>query len=84
MAEASLVLCSGDPKLLTGKIAYSQELLDELGVDVPVSAEAQLLSREASTTHPRGLSSARLESLRALCAPNSPRLAHRTQIQRSS
>ena len=38
MAEASLVLCSGDPKLLTGKIAYSQELLNELGVDVPVSA----------------------------------------------
>ncbi len=31
MAEASLVLCSGDPTVLTGKIAYSQELLAEFG-----------------------------------------------------
>jgi citronellol/citronellal dehydrogenase len=30
MAEASLMLCSGDPKTLTGRIAYSQELLTEL------------------------------------------------------
>jgi NAD(P)-dependent dehydrogenase (short-subunit alcohol dehydrogenase family) len=30
MAEASLMLCSGDPKTLTGRIAYSQELLAEL------------------------------------------------------
>jgi NAD(P)-dependent dehydrogenase (short-subunit alcohol dehydrogenase family) len=37
MAEASLVLCSGDPKQLTGRIAYSQELLDSLGRTVPAS-----------------------------------------------
>jgi NAD(P)-dependent dehydrogenase (short-subunit alcohol dehydrogenase family) len=30
MAEASLLLCSGDPKTLTGRIAYSQGLLAEL------------------------------------------------------
>lgn len=31
MAEASLVLCSGDPQKLTGRIAYSQQLLNEFG-----------------------------------------------------
>ena len=31
MAEAALVLCSGDPARLTGRITYSQSLLDELG-----------------------------------------------------
>ena len=30
MAEAALRLCSGEPKALTGRIAYSQELLAEL------------------------------------------------------
>ena len=30
MAEASLMLCGGDPKTLTGRIAYSRELLAEL------------------------------------------------------
>jgi hypothetical protein len=30
MAEAALVLCSGDPRTLTGRVAYSQALLDEL------------------------------------------------------
>jgi citronellol/citronellal dehydrogenase len=30
MAEAALVLCSGDPKTLTGRVAYSQPLLAEL------------------------------------------------------
>lgn len=34
MAEAALVLCSGDPRTLTGKIAYSQALLDQLGIRV--------------------------------------------------
>jgi NAD(P)-dependent dehydrogenase (short-subunit alcohol dehydrogenase family) len=29
MAEAALLLCSGEPKLLTGRIAYSQQLLAE-------------------------------------------------------
>lgn len=35
MAEASYALCTGDPVTLTGRIAYSQTLLDELGIDVP-------------------------------------------------
>lgn len=34
MAEAALALCSGDPKTLTGRIAYSQALLDELGITI--------------------------------------------------
>ena len=35
MAEAALMLCSADPKALTGRIVYSQELLAELGVPQP-------------------------------------------------
>jgi citronellol/citronellal dehydrogenase len=35
MAEAALMLCHGDPKTLTGRIAYSQELLTEFGVAIP-------------------------------------------------
>ena len=35
MAEAALTLCHRDPKTLTGRIAYSQDLLTELGVPVP-------------------------------------------------
>ena len=31
MAEAALALCSGDPRTLTGRVTYSQALLDELG-----------------------------------------------------
>jgi NAD(P)-dependent dehydrogenase (short-subunit alcohol dehydrogenase family) len=31
MAEAALALCSGDPDILTGRIAYSLQLLVELG-----------------------------------------------------
>jgi NAD(P)-dependent dehydrogenase (short-subunit alcohol dehydrogenase family) len=34
MAEAALMLCHRDPRSLTGRIAYSQELLAELGVPV--------------------------------------------------
>jgi len=30
MAEAALLLCTGDPAVLTGRVAYSQELLAEL------------------------------------------------------
>jgi len=30
MAEAALLLCSGEPRVLTGRIAYSQDLLAEL------------------------------------------------------
>jgi citronellol/citronellal dehydrogenase len=35
MAEAALMLCSRDPRSLTGRVTYSQELLAELGVPVP-------------------------------------------------
>jgi hypothetical protein len=34
MAEAALALCTGDPATLTGRVAYSQPLLDELGIAV--------------------------------------------------
>ena len=34
MAEAALALCSGDPRTLTGRVAYSQALLDELGITI--------------------------------------------------
>ena len=37
MAEAALMLCHADPRSLTGRIAYSQDLLTELGVSVPVA-----------------------------------------------
>lgn len=37
MAEAALLLCSGEPQQLTGRIAYSQELLRELGVSAPAA-----------------------------------------------
>jgi NAD(P)-dependent dehydrogenase (short-subunit alcohol dehydrogenase family) len=35
MAAAAVMLCHADPKSLTGRIAYSQELLEELGVPIP-------------------------------------------------
>lgn len=35
MAEAALQLCSAEPKARTGMIAYSQQLLTELGVAIP-------------------------------------------------
>jgi NAD(P)-dependent dehydrogenase (short-subunit alcohol dehydrogenase family) len=35
MAEAAYALCEGPPTALTGRIAYSQDLLAELGRDVP-------------------------------------------------
>ena len=35
MAEAALLLCQREPRALTGRIAYSQELLAEFGVPVP-------------------------------------------------
>jgi NAD(P)-dependent dehydrogenase (short-subunit alcohol dehydrogenase family) len=38
MAQAALLLCSRDPRELTGRITYSRELLRELGVEA--SAEA--------------------------------------------
>ena len=38
MAEAALLLCHREPRTLTGRIAYSQELLAEFGVPVPAAA----------------------------------------------
>jgi len=35
MAEPSYALCPRDPTTLTGRIAFSQSLLEELGIDVP-------------------------------------------------
>ncbi|MGE5290653.1 MAG: SDR family NAD(P)-dependent oxidoreductase [Micromonosporaceae bacterium] len=35
MAEAALMLCHRDPRSLTGRIAYSQDLLTELAVTIP-------------------------------------------------
>lgn len=35
MAEAALLLCSREPKELTGRIAYSQKILEEFGVSTP-------------------------------------------------
>jgi citronellol/citronellal dehydrogenase len=35
MAEAALMLCHRDPKSLTGRVTYSQDLLAELGVPAP-------------------------------------------------
>jgi citronellol/citronellal dehydrogenase len=35
MAEAALALCNVEPTSRTGRIAYSQDLLDELGIVVP-------------------------------------------------
>jgi citronellol/citronellal dehydrogenase len=32
MAEAAYLLCTGDPAVLTGRVAYAKPLLDELGV----------------------------------------------------
>ncbi|MGH9210859.1 MAG: SDR family NAD(P)-dependent oxidoreductase [Acidimicrobiales bacterium] len=37
MAEAALALCTGDPAQLTGRVAYSAPLLDELGVTAPTA-----------------------------------------------
>ena len=38
MAEAALALCSGPPHALTGRVAYSQQLLAELGIPLPPAA----------------------------------------------
>jgi citronellol/citronellal dehydrogenase len=36
MAEAALALVSGDPAVLTGRVAYARPLLEELGLRAPV------------------------------------------------
>ena len=40
MAEAALALCHRDPQSLTGRVTYSQELLAELGVPIPLARQA--------------------------------------------
>jgi citronellol/citronellal dehydrogenase len=37
IAEAALMLCHRDPPSLTGRVAYSQDLLNELGVPIPAA-----------------------------------------------
>jgi citronellol/citronellal dehydrogenase len=39
MAEAALALCSVEPTSRTGRIAYSQDLLDELGIVAPSAGD---------------------------------------------
>ena len=43
IAEAALQLCTGDPRTLTGRVAYSQPLLAELGV-VPRALDGGVLA----------------------------------------
>ena len=35
MAEAAHALCTGDPKVLTGRVTYAKPILEELGVTLP-------------------------------------------------
>lgn len=35
MAEAASALCSGDPKVLTGRVTYARQILEELGIPLP-------------------------------------------------
>jgi NAD(P)-dependent dehydrogenase (short-subunit alcohol dehydrogenase family) len=35
MAEAAHALCTGDPEVLTGKVTYAKQILDELGIPLP-------------------------------------------------
>jgi citronellol/citronellal dehydrogenase len=35
MAEAAHALCTGDPKVVTGKVTYAKPILDELGIPYP-------------------------------------------------
>ena len=35
MAEAAYALCTGDPKVLTGKVTYAKQILHELGIPLP-------------------------------------------------
>ena len=39
MAEAALMLCSAEPRTLTGRITYSQDLLAELNVATPAQSD---------------------------------------------
>ena len=55
MAEAALPLCHPEPKL-TGRIAYSQELLAEFGVPVPVTARCGWPAVRGDTASPRNSS----------------------------
>jgi NAD(P)-dependent dehydrogenase (short-subunit alcohol dehydrogenase family) len=41
MAEAALALCSVAPKSRTGRVAYSQDLLNELGITVDVAGSSE-------------------------------------------
>jgi NAD(P)-dependent dehydrogenase (short-subunit alcohol dehydrogenase family) len=47
MAEAALVLCSCDARTLTGRIAYSVKLLEELGREIRTLDGWKVWGREA-------------------------------------
>ncbi len=63
MAEAALLLCHREPRTLTGRVAYSQELLAEFGVPVPrlrsVMTRTSRASIRSPSTHSGLTSSAR-------------------------
>jgi hypothetical protein len=40
MAAAALALCGGQAERITGRVAYSQQLLEELGLAVPGGGRA--------------------------------------------
>lgn len=46
MSEAALYLCSGDPKEVTGRITYSQDLLDEVGIKPTPLPESESLGEK--------------------------------------
>jgi citronellol/citronellal dehydrogenase len=65
MAEAALLLCHREPRTLTGRIAYSQDLLAEFGVPVPRLPAYAVITRTSRasiwspSTHSGLISSAR-------------------------
>ena len=52
MAEAAHALCTGDPAVLTGRVAYAKALLAEVGRPIPAAAPAGGQDRAASGARP--------------------------------
>jgi len=65
MAEAALALCTGDPSTLTGRIAYSLELLAELGRPVRDVTGTALLDGWQPADLPGRIAAQRAERARA-------------------
>ncbi len=53
MAEAALALCSAPPQSRTGRIAYSQDLLNELGITPPGAAMSAVPEQHPPKPVPR-------------------------------